>query len=42
MFDHSDDLLDVIYIENNKYDAYDAFDEATKNEIKQYIDNINK
>lgn len=40
IFDSSEDLLDVIYLENNKYDAYDAFGEATKNEIKEFIDSI--
>ena len=40
MFDNSEDLLDVIFIENNKWNAYDAFNETTKNEIKEFIDSI--
>jgi len=40
IFSDSDDLLDIIYVESNKYDSYDVFDYETKKEIKEFIDSI--
>lgn len=40
VFSDSDDLLDIIYVENNIYDSYDVFDYNMKKEIKEFIDSI--